>query len=52
MIRLLSRYRPGNPVLAAVYWLSLVVAAFVALLGLFFLLDTYFELAPFDQPGV
>ncbi len=52
MIGLLRRYQPRNPILGTVYWLSLAVAAFALLFGLFFLLDSVFGLAPFDAPAV
>ncbi|MGH2723623.1 MAG: hypothetical protein ACRDI0_05030 [Actinomycetota bacterium] len=54
MLRLLRRYQPRGVVLGGLYWVSLLAAAFAALFGLFFLLDSVFgiQLTPFDSPGV
>ncbi len=41
MFGLLRRHQPGNPVLAALYWLVIVAAALAILFAVFWQLDNF-----------
>jgi hypothetical protein len=52
MFAFLRRHQPRHPLLGVVYWAVLTASAVAILFLLFFLFDTVFGLAPFDQPGL
>lgn len=41
MTRLLRRLQPGNPVLAVLFWVAVMVVVLAALFLMFFFLDNY-----------